>query len=75
MSKNKKETEKYFAKGQVVFVQTKDGLKENRYDRDYYMEEYKSKLGTATENYVNYLCLVYVALYLDKCDITDIIIC
>ena len=53
MKKNK--MEKYFAKGQVLFVQTKDGLKENRYDRDYYMEEYKSRLGTATENYVNYL--------------------
>ena len=52
MSKDK---EKYLAKGQMIFVQTADGLKEYIYDRDYYLNEYRDKLGLNTETYVNYI--------------------
>lgn len=54
-NKNKKETEKYLAKGQMIFVQTKDGLKENVFDEQYYLDDYKPKLGLTAKDYVMYL--------------------
>ena len=46
---------KYAANGQMIFVQTKDGLKECRHDRDYYVNEYKDRLGASIDDYVNYI--------------------
>ncbi len=46
---------KYLAKGQMVFVQTKDGLKECKFDRDFYMNEYKDTLGSRVTDYVDFI--------------------
>ena len=51
----KDNVEKYLAKGQMIFVQTLDGLKECRFDRDFYINEYKDVMNNNTENYVDYL--------------------
>ena len=50
-----KKTETYVANGQLIFFQTKDGLKECKYDRDYYLNEFQKTLTVDTENYVNYI--------------------
>ena len=61
----KDKTDNYLAKGQMIFVQTKDGLKECRYDRNYYINKYKNRLGVHTEDYINtiynskYNCTIY----------------
>ena len=51
----KDNVEKYLAKGQMIFVQTLDGLKECRFDRDFYINEYKDVMNNNTENDVDYL--------------------
>ena len=48
-------TETYIANGQMIFIQTKDGLKERICDREYYLNEFKKDLLVDAENYVNYI--------------------
>lgn len=47
--------DKYLAKGQMIFVQTKDGLKERICDRNYYIEQYKPVLGINVNDYIDYI--------------------
>lgn len=47
--------EKYIANGQIVFVHTKDGLKECKYDRDFYLNANKQTLGNYANDYVDYI--------------------